>query len=141
MAKVEIHKNAAVNPIDVIAKSPVSGVPDAVETLVGYLAQSHSKFVGYYEGQIACVMGLIPPTCLSTSAYIWLLHTDLVEAHKFLFIRHSRMWIADVLKLYSSIYGHVDPTHPERIRWLKWLGAEFGPADGRLVPFRISRHG
>lgn len=142
MAQVEILKNAAFNTAEVIARSLVSDVPQAATIMCGYLAQSHERFVAYYEGDIACIMGLIAPTLLSDRAYLWALNTELVEKHKFLFIRHSRLWIEGVLEAYTELHGHTDIAKPQSIRWLKWLGAEFDvePNQG-LLPFRIHRRG
>jgi hypothetical protein len=98
--------------------------------------------MGVVDGEVACVFGLIPPTLLSDRAYIWLLSTDLVEQHKFLFVRYSQLWMGEMLKTYDAIYGHCMVGNEKAIKWLKWLGADFFGVDGGRLKFVIRRkHG
>lgn len=103
------------------------------------LALSQSLYVGHIDGKLICLWGLIPPTLLSTRAYLWLYTTAAVRDHEFIFVRRSQRAIELLLEEYPAIYGHVHVGHPDSIRWLKWLGAEFSEPDGKLIPFVIRK--
>lgn len=129
----------AVDFNDVLARSPVRDIPGADRTLRDTLTKSVVVWVGKVDGEIACVWGLIPPTILSEQAYLWLLTTELVEQHKFLFVRHSQRAIEILLDTYPVITGVTSATHEDAIRWLKWLGAEYEPGDAGMLNFVIRK--
>lgn len=112
--------------------SPVSGIADAEKILREELGRSNEVWSAKYDEEIACIMGLYGTSMLSDRAYLWMLHTDIVEDHKFLFVRHSQMWVQDVLKRYAEIWGIAIYDNVPGIRWLRWLGAEFDyPQNGK----------
>ena len=101
-----------------------------------------SLWVGKVDDKLVCTWGLIPPTILSNQAYLWLYATDAVKDHEFLFVRHSQIAIQKMLEEYELITGHAEVTATKSIRWLRWLGAEFGESDGNILPFVIrKKHG
>jgi hypothetical protein len=91
------------------------------------------------DNKLACLWGVIPPTFLSYQAYLWFFTTDVIKEHQFCLVRHSQMAIEEILEEYPSIVGHATMGADKSIRWLKWLGAEFGPPQGTGLPFRIER--
>lgn len=105
------------------------------------LVMSTVIWAGFIDEKIACLWGVIPPTLMSNQAYLWLHTTDLIQEHQFILVRHSQLVIEEILKEFPSIVGHAIIGSSKSIRWLKWLGAKFGPPMGTAVPFRISRHG
>lgn len=122
---------------DIIQRSPVAFIDGAEEILRECMDRSIEVRYGMVDDVVACVWGLIPPTYLSTQAWLWLLTTDIIAEHKFLFIRQSQRYIAEALKRYPEIIGDTDIANESAKKWLKWLGAEFGhPYNGR-VPFII----
>lgn len=92
---------------------------------------------GSVDGEIACIWGLIPPSLLSYQAYLWLYTNELVKEHTFVFVRYSQLAVAEMLKEFTTIVGHCIVGQEQSIRWLKWLGAEFGAIDGKKIPFII----
>jgi hypothetical protein len=136
---VEIHKNAAVDIAEVIRNSPVRDDPDANAVLSGYMASSSETWVGFWNTEIACICGLIPPSILSNRAYLWMINTDLVDKHQFLFVRHSQMWLGELLDRYESIHGHCQVANTKGLKWLSWLGARFDEPIGGCLPFQIRR--
>ncbi len=122
---------------DVIKRSPV-GAADSMGVLHQYLTLSNEVYICEADGVIACVWGLVAPTLLSSSAYLWFLHTTLITDHPFLFIRHSQTVIQRHLAIYDMIVGHVEQRNRRAQRWLKWLGAEINPNPvGVFLPFEI----
>lgn len=107
------------------------------EHLENYILRSAFCWLGLIDGDVACLVGLIAPTILSNQAYLWMKTTDIVEANQFIFVRHTQRALEDLLKLYPIIVGHCVVDSPRSIRWLKWLGAEFGLPEGRAIPFQI----
>lgn len=101
--------------------------------------RSIEVYEGKLDGEVACVWGMIPPTVLSDKAYMWLLTTDIIAEHKFLFIRYSQRWIEEALKCWPEIVGDVLVGNESAKRWLKFLGAEFLPPVKNRIPFTIRR--
>jgi hypothetical protein len=99
---------------------------------------SVSMWAGIINGKLAAMWGLMPPTVLSTQAYLWLYTTEALEGHEFILIRHSQIVMKDMLKDYPCICGHAVVSNHKAIRWLKWLGAKFEPPVGGGLPFRIT---
>lgn len=95
--------------------------------------------LGYIDDRLVCCWGLIPTTFLSNQAYLWLFTTPEVQAHRFLFVRHSQRQIEIMLESYEIITGHCKITAEESIRWIKWLGGVFGEYQNDRVPFMIRK--
>lgn len=124
---------------DLLERSPVANLAYAEAILRKCIMRSADVRYGYVNGKCACMWGLIPPTLLSSSAHLWLLTTDLVEQHKFLFVRHSQRWIEETLHTYPTITGDWIPGDLRGRRWLEWLGAVFGPLQGGRHQFMIRK--
>lgn len=104
-----------------------------------FIRFSPQCWAGFHDNQFACMWGLIPPTLLSTSAYLWLVVGELVEEHKFIFVRQSQLEVAKMLEIFPEIVGHCDVRHERSMQWLKWLGAKFDYSQGPACPFTITR--
>ena len=102
---------------------------------------SFTTWVGYNDGTLVCAWGIIPPTVLSDEVYLWLHTTQAISTSQFLFVRHSQLFVKGLLKQYKAITGHVKVGARHSQRWLKWLGAEFGPPKKGMLSFRIEDHG
>jgi hypothetical protein len=124
---------------DIIKRSSVASLPNAEQVLRRWLRTSEEVWLGMHDDKVACVYGLAPPTAISNRAYLWLLTTDLVEKHKFLFVRHSQLVIEDALKRYDIIIGHVEVGNTSARRWLRWLGAEIAAPEKGFSKFEIRR--
>jgi hypothetical protein len=105
------------------------------------LLMSTVIWAGFINNRLACIWGVIPPTLMSSQAYLWLYTTDVIKGHEFILVRHSQLVIDQILEEYPSIVGHALMGADKSIRWLKWLGAKFGDPQGTGIPFRITRHG
>lgn len=112
---------------------------DAREIMRRSVMNSSRVWVGSIDDRIVCFWGLIPPSFLSDTAYLWLYTVPGFNEHIFIFIRQSQRAVEEVLKAYPVIVGHCDTANAKSIRWLRWLGAHFGEPQGPLIPFRIER--
>ena len=137
MTNVKIASLPDLDIREILQRSPVADVPGAEEIMKECMFRSIEVRYGFVNGVPACVWGLIPPTLLSSTAYLWLLTTDIVVEHKFLFIRHSQRYIEEALKEWPTIIGTCDINNHSAKRWLEWLGAEFTPAVRGQYPFVI----
>lgn len=125
---------------DILRRSPEAQERhDAPSILRRSLKMSEEVWIGMHDDKIACVWGLAPPSAISNRAYLWLLTTDLVEQHKFIFVRRSQIVIKDALKRYDCIIGHVKVGNDSARRWLRWLGAEFATPERGYSAFKIRR--
>ncbi len=99
-----------------------------------------------FKGQFVAMWGVIPPTLLSDSAYLWSYSDqDAFSDDKdkpslrFIAMQKSREAVAEMLEEWPVIFGHSSVGEDNSIRWLRWLGAEFLEPDGKLIPFIIRR--
>lgn len=110
-----------------------------IEMLDWCRSMSSEVWAGRIDDELVCVWGLIPPTLISTQAYLWLHATERVEEHKFLFVRQSQRTVEAMLTRYATIIGHCVVGARSSIRWVRWLGGVFGEPSGGYLPFQIER--
>lgn len=103
------------------------------------LRQSSAIWVGKVDADLVCIFGLVPPTLADDRAYLWLHVTERVKDYEFTFVRQSQIAIRKMLETFPTIVGHCEVKDERSRRWVKWLGATFGKAEGPLVPFTIVR--
>jgi hypothetical protein len=137
---VAILKSKDCDIKDLLSRSPEAQAnPEAPGILKRWLTVSEEVWLGMHDDKVACIWGLVPPTTISNRAYMWLLTTDLVEKHKFLFVRHSQLVVESALERYEVIVGHVAIQNEAAKKWLRWLGAEFGEIEKGWFQFKIRR--
>jgi|SRR5215472_2545499 len=124
---------------DIVRRSTVAHEADGEIKLRTFIRVSEEVWFGLHDDRVAAVWGLIPPSLISNRAYLWLLTTDIVDHHKFLFVRHSQVVIEDALKRYALVVGHVEVGNHAARKWLRWLGAEIGVPEKGFSPFVIRR--
>ncbi len=135
----EIYQLTAANAWDLIFPEFLATLdPIQQETMRRTIGNSSHTWAGAQDGKIVAFWGLIPPSLLSDRAYLWMFHTPHLQEHVFVFIRHSQRVVQDALDLYPILCGHALVDNARAIRWLRWLGADFGePIQGKLLPFEI----
>jgi hypothetical protein len=89
------------------------------------------------DGTLICVFGLIEQALICQSAYLWVYGTPDLDRYKFVFARHSKEVLGEMLKQYPTIIGHCAVGDKSAQRWLRWLGAKFSLPTGKLVPFEV----
>lgn len=105
-------------------------------------ARSSLVWVGYYDGKLKAVWGLMPPVLMAEQAYLWLHVPEPLGDSRFAFVRHSQKAIEVALRHFPQIVGHCERKNHQARRWLEWLGAEFIKAPGPILSFVIKeRHG
>jgi hypothetical protein len=140
VAQVVASRNQPVDVEDILSRSPEArAIPDSRSILDRWLKMSEEVWLGTYDGQVACVWGLVPPSIISNRVYLWLLTTDLAEQHKFIFVRQSQLAIENAFRRYDVIVGHVEVGNCAARRWLRWLGADIGVPENGFSTFKIRR--
>jgi len=75
------------------------------------------------------ILGLVEVSILPPVAAPWLLATDNALNHKRQFFELSPPIIEQMSELYPTLYNYVHTENRASVRWLKWLGFEFSPAE------------
>lgn len=123
---------------DLIFPAHLAKLPKVEQEIMHRAMSTSSRvWVGYDGEKILAYWGVQPPSLLSDRAYLWLQTTEHLREHVFVFIRYSQRAVASMLQEYSILYGHTVVSNTHAIRWLRWLGAEFGPEYRGCVPFEI----
>ena len=137
--KIVITDKFSMNTAKLIEDGGIAAIPNAQAIIEDCLQRSAEIWCGSVDDQVVCVFGLIAPSLLSTTAWMWLITTKVITQHKFLFVRYSRRWVEDALKRYPRLIGDVvcgegaDSTQ----RWLGLLGAKFLSPINNRIPFEI----
>lgn len=114
-------------------------IPSEQATMDECLKFTRHLWAGSVDGEIACIWGLIPPSLISSQAYLWLYTTELVNDHTFVFVRYSQRAVEQMLEEYPVIVGVCAADNARAIRWVKWLGGQFNDPVGKGIPFMILR--
>lgn len=111
---------------------------DRDASIFDYCQSLGEVYTGFVDGEFICCWGLIPPSFLSTQAYLWMWAPEPIK-HQFLFIRQSQVQVQKMLETYETIVGHCRVNSRSAQRWLRWLGAEFESPKDDVMPFVIRR--
>ncbi len=135
--------------IDRVPRAEISGLisshiapslnQDQLRKFKQFVLVSQSIWYCEIKGEFIGMWGTIPPTLLSDHTYLWVHTNEKVNGNTFVFIRHSQLAIAEILKEWPYVHGHCIASAAKSIRWLKWLGAVFDEPEGNLIPFVIRR--
>lgn len=127
------------NPISQMIRAFCGPVLSENESsLFDYCQALGTVYIGFVDNEFTCCWGLIPPTFLSNQAYLWMWAPGPIK-HQLVFIRRSQIQIEKMLERYDKIVGHCQVKSKSAQRWLRWLGADFGSAEGDVLPFEIRR--
>lgn len=86
------------------------------------------------HNEVPIVMfGIIPDNM--SSGVLWMLTTYGIEADGFgrAFVRNCKKWFRDMLEIYPLLWGTVDLRNQVSMRWLTYLGCEWG----KTMPFGV----
>ncbi|KIQ60178.1 hypothetical protein [Pseudomonas fluorescens] len=80
------------------------------------------------DGQVVAVFGDAIHNILGSIGIPWLISTVHVERHARAFLKVCKPEVQGMLTRHNHLINYVDARNTAAIRWLKWLGFEFGPA-------------
>lgn len=134
-----------IRDIDRTEAEAVAGMP--IEQAVAEAARRSIRTrAGYVDGRLVAVWGMGMRTVLSRDGMPWLLATKVLEedrAARRAMVLHSRSELDALSEGFTKFWNMVHSHNRIAIRWLQWLGFEFGDGDIDVSghPFRYFRKG
>lgn len=107
--------------------------------LIGMAERARRARAAYIGGEIVGIFGVSAQGVLSSTGCPWMLATPLIERHdvKREFIAGSRVALDWLAQDFARLWNVVSLENRAAIRWLGWLGFEFGQhVDVGGQPFR-----
>jgi len=135
-ATIKVY-DSSVNIKKLIMNSGIALRPESDKELIKFINHSLFTWVGYIDEEPACIWGVLQQSIGSDEAYIWLLVTKAIEQYKLMFVRNSRIHVTELLQHYTCLRGHCDVGDDKAIRFARYLGAEFGEYEDKMIPFWI----
>ncbi|NJL06859.1 MAG: DUF2833 domain-containing protein [Methylacidiphilales bacterium] len=109
--------------------------------LAASLSKSGACFTALVNGRPEVMFGVGDANVLAGIGVVWLLGTDAVDRHYRMFLRLSLEWKPKLLSRHSVLANFVSEDNAVSLRWLRWLGAEFGDPIKRrgthFIPFEL----
>lgn len=99
---------------------------DPSELLVESVRMSVDSFTVRVDGKLMCVGGCAAQSLIGRTGIPWMMGTQLVREHPRYFLPQSRAMVARWLTQFPVLRNVVDARYEESIRWLGWLGFNFG---------------
>lgn len=91
----------------------------------GLVSSTHC-WAGVIDDRPLCIFGVAPLSLLGGVGVPWMAATDDLERHQFAFLRRNRLYVRMMMERYDRLVNVVDARNETAIRWLKWLGFQFG---------------
>lgn len=134
---------AQMRPMDLLEFELMSGGMTVIQTLEHLRRRSRRCKAAYVDGRLACCYGIVPTTLISTDGNPWLCATDLINIPQVRreFIARTRDEAHWMLAGFESVWNFVHCDNRVAIRWLKWIGFDFGGAEISLGGHRFIRFG
>lgn len=112
---------------------------DAYDTIKTEVYRSLHAYAVLYEGQVVAIYG-VKGVPIGTSAYLWLVCSEMCERFPITFLRLSRKVVDDLLTRFDRVHGLVLCDFEKSVRWLRWIGCDMHePQNGVMVWDRKSR--
>jgi hypothetical protein len=112
------------------------GHTDPLLCLMDCFERTEKPFTGVWKGNPCCIFGVSRIRyrmfdqdgrwCPKGIGAPWMLGTDEVNTARWRFLRESRRWLDEVKGDYDHLWNRVHEKNTMHIRWLKWLGFQFG---------------
>ncbi|WP_095110440.1 phage protein Gp13 family protein [Pseudomonas sp. Irchel 3E20] len=80
------------------------------------------------DGEVVAVFGDAIHSILGSVGVPWLISTIHVEKHARAFLKVCKPEVQGMLTRHRHLMNYVDARNTSAIRWLKWLGFDFGEA-------------
>ncbi|GAA0567449.1 hypothetical protein ACFQH5_15675 [Halomonas salifodinae] len=92
------------------------------DSLRNAVRASRQPLAGVIDGELACLLGVVPQSTLGGTGAAWMLGSEVIERHPLVFLRHSRPALAEIARGFNYLHNWVDARNTVAIRWLAWLG-------------------
>lgn len=109
---------------------------EPLDAMLRGMERTASAFTAIYDGQVAAMFGASPYSIMGNKGAAWMIGSKVLElqgAQKDL-LRLSVPVLEYMLDQFPGLlYNFVDQRNDKAIRWLKWLGFQFGEA----IPYGV----
>jgi hypothetical protein len=102
---------------------------DPVDAVMLSYASSAPCWVGRWDDEPVCVMGVTPTNLMAGKGSPWMLGTDQLDRHSKALLVASREVLQQMTNAYPDLQNYVYEKNRKSIRWLKWLGFEIHAAE------------
>lgn len=94
--------------------------------LVRMAEKARRARAAYIDGELVGIFGVSAGGILSDTGHPWLLATTAIEPHRRVLIETSRVGLDWLAQDFRRLWNVVSVENAAAIRWLRWLGFEFG---------------
>lgn len=98
-----------------------------------FITDSTATWACLGDDRVGAVWGVISPTLLSDSGYIWATILPWAKAYPIITARAVRSGLRQTLLEYPTLWGLCE----EESHWLRWIGAKFRGREGPYISFVI----
>lgn len=98
-----------------------------------FITDSTSVWSCLGDDRVGAVWGVISPTLLSDSGYVWATILPWAKAYPIITARAVRCSLRQTLLEYPTVWGLCE----EESHWLRWIGAKFRRREGPYISFVI----
>jgi len=112
------------------------GHSDPLRCLMDCFERTERPMTGVWNGTPICLFGVSRiryrffddkgKWCPRGIGAPWLLGTDEITDARWSFLKESRVWLDQIKNDYDLLWNRVHSRNTVHIRWLKWLGFQFG---------------
>jgi hypothetical protein len=89
------------------------------------------------DGAMIGITGVAPDTLLARDAFLWLYTNPFNNRITVGALKSTKRVVDNFLRQYDNLVGYCKVDNVKSQRWVSWLGADFGRANGPLIPFKI----
>lgn len=114
-----------------LAEVQAGGEASALDALLASLAGSEAAWAVLFDGEVGAMFGIGQRLPDGSAGCAWLLTGRAVSQHPMAFLRRSRGVLGELLERCGNLGNYVDARYTASVRWLRWLGAEFGQPEPR----------
>lgn len=110
----------------------------APEQVMGHaLRSSKLAWTGLIDGVPVCMFGVVSASILGDVGRPWMVGTDHLDRHPFVFLRRCKGCVADMLAAFSTLENYVDQRNARAIEWLQWLGFDLNWPGQPMGPYGL----
>lgn len=109
-----------------VAECLAGGYSSGLHSLLVSLAVSDEAYALLFDGEVAALFGVARGSLLNGTAAVWLLTGHLADKYRIAFVRNMRIALAYLASKWPVLGNMVDARYTKAIRFLKYLGFEFG---------------
>ena len=99
-----------------------AGVLDVRQAITQGVARSALCWAVRVDGELACILGVVPLMLLGDTGVVWLLGTDVISRNARALMRLSPPYIEMMLLAYPHLANHVHAANRQAVRWLTRMG-------------------